>query len=122
MNKELKCLTALLVCAFFAAWITACAAEEKAEKSSQDVMGKIGEFKSKVPNFQEIDKNKDGVIDKNELAAYTAQRPELHVADYATLDVDKDGNITVKEFDQFYAPAKGGMDKIKSLFGGESKK
>ena len=61
-------------------------------------------------HFAEVDKNKDGVITKEEADSFrAAKRTEMRDKRFTMLDANKDGQISREEFD---APRsdKGGMD------------
>ncbi len=49
-----------------------------------------------APRFREMDVNKDGVVTKNELAAYKQKR-------FAELDANKDGKVDASEIDRVIA-------------------
>ncbi|MCX6340744.1 MAG: hypothetical protein NTX71_12660 [Candidatus Aureabacteria bacterium] len=113
MSDRYRVLALIVACVLVAAWSAIGSAEEKAECRS----GKIEKATSKIPDFKKMDKNADGKISEAEFAAYTVEYPELGMSKtgFATWDVDKDGMVTIDEFEAIY-PTKGGMEKVKSLF------
>ncbi|MCX6339755.1 MAG: hypothetical protein NTX71_07525 [Candidatus Aureabacteria bacterium] len=118
MSSSYKVLAVLVACALIAAWAMTGSAEEKAE----GISGKIGKVTSKIPDFKKMDKNADGNISEAEFAVYVADYPELGLSKtgFVTWDVNKDGMVTIKEFESIY-PTQGGVDKLKSLFGKPAK-
>jgi len=113
LSDRYKVLAVIVACVLVAALGTIGSAEEKAE----GISGKIEKVTSKIPDFKKMDKNADGKISEAEFAVYAADYPELGLSKtgFVTWDVDKDGMVTIEEFESIY-PTKGGVDKIKSLF------
>jgi len=80
-------------------------------------MGMVSQMVGDVDDaFKEIDKNGDGYVDKNELAALfqhldCSLQEEATESAFAELDLDSDGKITQQEFASFYLHSEGQLRK-----------
>jgi Ca2+-binding EF-hand superfamily protein len=96
--------------------VAACALIGNAEEKTEGIAGKVEKATSKIPDFKKMDTNGDGKISEAEYAAYIVEYPDLGLSEagFATWDVDKDGMVTLKEFEAIY-PTESGMGGLKSL-------
>ena len=72
-------------------------------------MGALSAYAGEVLTFEAVDTNMDGLITESEFVSWTAMGGETSlddaIADFALIEVDSSGMLTVEEFDTAFADA-----------------